>query len=262
MTPVRSISARFSAAAARYDDDADVQKAAAARLVSMIPASVSPRRVLDLGCGSGQLTRLLRERWPDADLVAVDVATGMIAAAKERLARDLHVKWIVGDAMTYREDRPYDLVASNCALHWLHPLAEGLRNVASLVSPGGRLACSVMLDGTLRELRDSRRLAAPAKPPLADMPSRAAVASAIALSGLNLRSAACESHAAAAPSAGAVLRTVRAQGFTGGELSRGRAPLVRGELRRLEELYNRDHRSADGSVSVTYEIGYFLAERP
>ena len=76
------------------------------------------RRVIDLGCGPGNSTQMLADRWPDADISGLDNSQEMIAAA--RLNRP-QIRWVFGDISTWNadgRDRP-DLVFSNAALHWV-----------------------------------------------------------------------------------------------------------------------------------------------
>jgi trans-aconitate 2-methyltransferase len=74
----------------------------------------SPRRVVDLGCGPGQLTGLLTARWPDAVIDAVDSSAEMVAAARKRgvPARQL-------DVIEWTPDPDTDVVITNAVLHWV-----------------------------------------------------------------------------------------------------------------------------------------------
>jgi trans-aconitate 2-methyltransferase len=100
-------------------------------------ASASPAVVHDLGCGAGNVTRLLLERWPGAAVTGVDGSAAMLAAAR---AVAPEVTWVQGDIGAWRGPRPADVVFSNAALHWLddHPRLFP-RLVADLAS-GGALA--------------------------------------------------------------------------------------------------------------------------
>lgn len=256
--PPSSPSARFSAAAPHYDREAGVQRAAARAVLNLVPTDLRPDRILDLGCGSGQLTALLLERWPDAHVVAVDAAPGMIAEAKRRFAGEDRIRWVEADAAQFQPDPPCPLVVSNCALHWLHPLENGLRHTASLVARGGVLACSVMLRGTLRELHAARHRAAPAKPPMALMPSMEYLEAVWSQEGLTILDAHREERRLFAGAVSDILAGLRLTGVTGGPLSRGPAPLTRSELKALEKAYPRE---PDGRVAATYVVGYILAER-
>jgi trans-aconitate 2-methyltransferase len=77
-----------------------------------------PRRVVDLGCGPGNLTVQLARRWPDAVIEALDSSPEMVAAARER-----GVGATVGDLRTWKPQRDTDVVLSNSAVHWVpeHP---------------------------------------------------------------------------------------------------------------------------------------------
>jgi trans-aconitate 2-methyltransferase len=73
-----------------------------------------PRRVVDLGCGPGNLTVQLARRWPDAVIEALDSSPEMVAAARER-----GVGATVGDLRTWKPQRDTDVVLSNSAVHWV-----------------------------------------------------------------------------------------------------------------------------------------------
>jgi trans-aconitate 2-methyltransferase len=83
-------------------------------LVSKISAS-NPRRIIDLGCGPGNSTAILRQRWPEADITGLDSSGEMIATAAKTYPG---CKWIEGNAATWTAAKPFDLVFSNAALQW------------------------------------------------------------------------------------------------------------------------------------------------
>lgn len=93
--------------------------------------------MIDLGCGPGTSTQLLRERWPAARITALDSSPDMIAEARNT---DPSIEWVLGDVRAWRPTNLFDLVFSNAALQWV-PDHEGLfpRLFASVAS-GGTLA--------------------------------------------------------------------------------------------------------------------------
>lgn len=262
-TPERrplTIRARFSAAARGYSVVSGLQDRVAARVLGMVPPDVTPASILDVGCGPGGLLARAAARWPEAELTGVDVAEGMLAEARRRLA-ERDVTWIHADAASLPPGRGYDLVLSSSALHWMNPFAKGLHHVADLVAPGGLLAAAVMLDGTLTELHQARRAAAPHKPARGRLPSGDAFEAALrAIPGARVRRVERVQAEYDEPSAAQVLRALHAMGVTGGDVSRGEIPLHRGDLQALCAYYDRHFRTAEG-VRVTFVVGYALVER-
>ncbi|MBO2447015.1 trans-aconitate 2-methyltransferase [Actinomadura barringtoniae] len=98
-----------------------------------------PRRIVDLGCGSGELTATLRGRWPDADIEAIDSSPEMIAAAPEVEG----IRFSVGDVESWRPGGSVDLIVSNAVLQWVPTHAELIPEWIGALSPGGRLAFQV-----------------------------------------------------------------------------------------------------------------------
>lgn len=107
-------------------------------LLARVPLE-APRRIVDLGCGGGQATRLLAGRWPEAEITGLDSSPNMLAEAR---AKDTggHIAWRQGDAAAWRPAAPVDLVFSNAALHWLDDHASLLPRLLDSVAPGGVLA--------------------------------------------------------------------------------------------------------------------------
>lgn len=255
----RDIARSFSTSVEGYEQQATLQRGVAAKLVPMI-GDISPQTIFDLGCGTGALTALLLARWPAASITAIDAAPGMIEAIKQNVP---HARAYVADIACLMRDPVFDLVASSCALHWVSPFADGIARVAEQVRPGGTAALSVMLDGTLRELHEARREAAPDKTAAGRMPTFDEVGAALRTSGFEITTSKEEEIVQVAESPRAVLASLREQGLTGGHLSRGAKPLTRGELKRVEDIYLARFSTGDGrGVKMTYRVGYFVAAKP
>jgi trans-aconitate 2-methyltransferase len=97
----------------------------------------APAVVYDLGCGAGNVTRLLVERWPAAAVTGVDGSATMLAAAR---AAAPAVTWEQADLDTWRASRAADLVFSNAALHWLDDHPRLFPRLIADLTPGGVLA--------------------------------------------------------------------------------------------------------------------------
>jgi trans-aconitate 2-methyltransferase len=97
-----------------------------------------PRRVVDLGCGPGNLTLSLSQRWPDAVIEAVDSSPEMVAAARER-----GVDAALGDVTAWSPKPDTDVVLSNAMLQWVPSHVELLVRWAGELAPGSWIAFQV-----------------------------------------------------------------------------------------------------------------------
>jgi len=96
-----------------------------------------PRLVIDLGCGAGNITAILKRRFAAAEVVGIDGSGAMLD--KARVAA-LDCRFVQADMGAWQPERPPDLIYSNAALHWL-PEHNGLfPRLMGLLSPGGVLA--------------------------------------------------------------------------------------------------------------------------
>lgn len=98
-------------------------------------------RVVDLGCGPGNLTALLAQRWPSAEVVGVDASPEMVERA--RADGPARVRFEVGDLRVWEAAEPVDVLVSNATLQWVPGHLEQLPRLVSQVVPGGWLAFQV-----------------------------------------------------------------------------------------------------------------------
>jgi len=120
----------------QYLKFADHRLRPALDLIARIPAE-QPARVVDLGCGAGNVTRHLRRRWPAADVIGVDGSSAMLAKAR---ADAPDTVWIEADIAAWAPERPVDVVFSNAALHWLGDHERLFPRLMAALAPGGVLA--------------------------------------------------------------------------------------------------------------------------
>jgi malonyl-CoA O-methyltransferase len=250
------ISKRFSAAAETYDRHARPQLLLAQSVISMLP-ELYPEQILDLGAGTGQLTRLLAERFPDVPIDAIDVAEKMILHSRVKFRRYPQINWIVGDAQTWRSDDRYPLIVSSAALHWTADLKAACGNVFTNLEPDGTFALGMMLSGTLKELRELRNEIAPGKTPPTTLPTYDETEQCLEEAGFKLERRMHSEEKIRYDDATAFLKAIHEQGVTGGKVSTGSAPLNRTEISRLAAEYQENY-SYDGGVSASYETATFL----
>ncbi|MEO8888298.1 MAG: trans-aconitate 2-methyltransferase [Jatrophihabitantaceae bacterium] len=124
---------------AQYSQYADERGRPFLDLLNRVGA-VAPRRVVDLGCGPGNLTALLAARWPSALVEGVDSSAEMI----ERASRTVDgVAFGVGDVRSWEMPPDCDVLVSNATLQWVPTHVELLRSWAAALPAGGWLAIQV-----------------------------------------------------------------------------------------------------------------------
>lgn len=99
--------------------------------------SPRPRTLVDLGCGTGSVTKLLPDRWPEAHVTGIDNSAEMLARAARELPR---VRWVEDRVDRWEAFDGMDLVFSNAALHWLPDHPTLFPHLARQVASGGLLA--------------------------------------------------------------------------------------------------------------------------
>lgn len=101
----------------------------------------SPRSVVDLGCGPGELTAKLASRWPDAKVEGIDSSPEMIEQAAS--LQDDHVSFRLGDVEWWRPAEPVDVLVSNATLQWVDGHRDLLPQFVDALAPAGWLAFQV-----------------------------------------------------------------------------------------------------------------------
>jgi trans-aconitate 2-methyltransferase len=121
---------------AQYLKFADQRLRPAVDLLNRIEAT-EPRQVYDLGAGAGNVTALLKRRWPRAQVTGVENSPEMLARAA---AAHPEVAWEQADLAGWRPPAPADVIFSNAALHWLGDHERLFPGLVGQLAPGGVLA--------------------------------------------------------------------------------------------------------------------------
>ncbi|HTT72690.1 MAG TPA: methyltransferase domain-containing protein [Thermoplasmata archaeon] len=104
----------------------------------------APARIVDLGCGPGNSTAVLRARWPNAALVGIDRSPEMLRAARSKYPDGT---WIEADLRPPLAGAPYDLVFANAALQWVPDHRSLVPALGRATAEGGALAFQVPTRG-------------------------------------------------------------------------------------------------------------------
>lgn len=106
-------------------------------LISRLPADAVVGQAVDLGCGTGELTALVANRYPDAHVTGVDSSAAMLEKARDQFPSQA---WVEADIDRWQADRPLDLIFSNAALQWLPDHGRLFPNLVANLTKGGLLA--------------------------------------------------------------------------------------------------------------------------
>lgn len=246
------IARRFDAAAPTYDAASSVQRTAAGQLARRIrelplPHGTRPR-VLEIGCGSGHLTRELLPH-VGGDWFVTDIAPAMVAHCRNAVGSAAH--YLVMDGEQLALAGPFDLIVSSLAAQWFTDLPGTLLKLARLLAPRGRLALSTLGSENFaawRAAHDALGLAA-ATP---GYPSRARIAAAFPAGlALRLSEQILPAHAANPLE---FVRSLRALGAD--TPPPGHPPLTAGQLRRVLRRL-----AALAPAGVDYHVIYAIAQR-
>lgn len=145
-----AIAKNFSRYASFYDGYADVQRRAALELAETIGRD-GFGRILEVGCGTGNFTSLLRTRHRAASVIAVDISQEMIAVARRKVMSG-NVSFLVADAEEMGLASKFDCITSNACFQWFARLKKTLAVYARMLKPGGLIAFSVFGPRTYHEL--------------------------------------------------------------------------------------------------------------
>jgi trans-aconitate 2-methyltransferase len=119
----------------QYLKFADHRLRPAIDLLARVP-DADRRTIWDLGCGAGNVTELIRQRWPQARITGLDNSPDMLQQAR----RIAGIEWIEGDVGTWKAASPADLVYSNAVLHWIDGHQRLFPHLLQQVARGGVLA--------------------------------------------------------------------------------------------------------------------------
>lgn len=257
----RLIGRSFGAAAERYDGLAELQRRVGEKLLSRLAGmSLGSKRIVDAGSGTGYLATRLIELYPKADLVALDIAEGMLRFAKSRYGESGAGRLVCGDAeaMPFR-DRSIDLVFSNVAIQWCSGLDSVFREIGRVLRPGGVALFSTFGAETLKELR-SAWASVDDYSHVNRFGDSAAVRSALREAGFQEIDVAAEVHRLEYGSVYDLMRELKGLGAHNVTLDRPRHLTGKGALRRMIAAYERQ--SGGSGLDATFEVVYGRARGP
>lgn len=127
-------------------------------MMHYLPADFAPRQILELGCGTGNLTRILYERWPQSQITVVDISGEMLQKTAEKLAHSAQLSMVESsfEDLLFSAGQ-FDLVISSIAMHHLSDEAKArlIRDLYAWLRPEGFFVLGDQVRGANQRLYEA-----------------------------------------------------------------------------------------------------------
>jgi len=143
----------FSNASVQYDVLSSMQKEIGRDLIKKIIELEDNKTILDVGMGTGNLTKRMSFYFPESTVIGIDFAKGMLKKAKEKES-SLKVLEANASMLPFKDDS-FDIIASNLAYHWAEDLSKAFNEAYRCLKPNGKFAVTIFGFKTLEELFQS-----------------------------------------------------------------------------------------------------------
>ncbi|MDE3060946.1 MAG: methyltransferase domain-containing protein [Pseudomonadota bacterium] len=249
MFDTQAVKEAFGRAAPVYDREAQLQKRVRGRCIALAeqcwPVGA---RILDAGCGTGQLAR----EAPHWHITGCDLAYGMCRVSSSPVI-NANV-----EALPFA-DESFDGIFSSLMLQWAGDPEAAWREMARMIKPGGRCVIATLADGTLGELREAFAVL-DAAPHVSDFLPAHAVLTQAGHAGLTLLAAEQAQVVEYYPDAIALMRSLQAIGASNKAAARRRGMMTLRQLSRVDRAYERQFGQAQG-LPATWQVLYLVLEK-
>ena len=141
---------RFAKNLESYDENAKIQKRMAERLVNLVE-NRNPKKILEIGCGTGFVTRLINERMEFETYLALDILAECETYIKKINPNITFTPDDIEDFIKNNSEK-YDLIISNASLQWVEDFEEVVKNLQTRLNPNGELVFSTFGNENFREI--------------------------------------------------------------------------------------------------------------
>jgi malonyl-CoA O-methyltransferase len=258
----RQIRRSFGRAASAYAETAVLQKEVESRLLEQLDyVEKPPARIVDIGSGPGRASAALKQRWPKAQVIAVDMALPMLQQAKKAAGWwRPRFSCINADATALPlADGSVDLLFSSLCIQWVADLPALFREWRRVVSPGGMVLLSSFGPDTLHELR-AAFAAVDRDPHVSPFAPIQAVGDALLASGFRDPVLDTDTFTLTYRDARALMHELRTIGAGNALRTRRKSLTGKAHMQRVYEAYEPFRR--DGVLPASYEVIYAHAWGP
>jgi malonyl-CoA O-methyltransferase len=144
------VRSRFSKSLENYQENAKIQKKMAERLFCFIQ-NKQPKKILEIGCGTGFLTKIINDNLIFEDFIAIDI----VENCEEYISNiNSHIKFIAADIENFIKDNDnqFDLIISNASLQWVEDFEGVIKALSGKLTKNGELIFSTFGNENFREI--------------------------------------------------------------------------------------------------------------
>lgn len=153
----------FNSSAQTYDSAACLQRDVARRVIEKLN-SPSAKNILEIGCGTGLLSKELIYHFPTSHILFTDIAPAMLIKCRQKLTHYLlqnksryklsgDLEFICCDAENLLLDKKFDLIISSMVMHWFTDIGMAIKKLCQLLTPNGKLIFAIPGESSLMEIK-------------------------------------------------------------------------------------------------------------
>lgn len=257
----------FTKASDSYDAHAVLQREIADRLLAHLAfTKLEPKRIVDIGCGTGYFTRLLRRKYKKATIIAADLSEAMVNTTRTSHARRLpwHGRHLhaATDAINLPfKSGSFDLVCSNLTMQWVASPEQMLKEMRRVLAPGGLMLFSTFGRRTLTELRQTLAKIEPERAGhVLPFPDVTTLGDALTKLPVEMSVTDTDLFTLTYPDTISLIRELKGLGASAAAI-RGRKSGLYGRslIKQLEQEYVAQYSTEDGQIRATFEALYAQA---
>jgi malonyl-CoA O-methyltransferase len=143
----------FGSKVASYNRHAFLQKESAQKLCFFLP-EIAPLKILEIGCGTGFLTQELQKKYPESEILSIDISKEMIKACTQKFLGYNNFQFNVMDGEHFHSSEKFDLIISNLSIQWFEKPLQGLKDLTKFLTDDGVLFYTTIGKKSFQEWKD------------------------------------------------------------------------------------------------------------
>lgn len=144
----------FGSKVVSYDRHAFLQKRSAKKLADFLP-DTQPAKILEIGCGTGFLTEEIQKKYPQANILGIDISQDMVAACRQKFTGYQNLSFDVCDGENFKSENKFDLIVSNLTIQWFDDPVRGIYKQKNNLSNKGKFFFSTIGPDGFQEWKET-----------------------------------------------------------------------------------------------------------